>query len=236
MERGHNRKGKTPVIEKGKQYMRLYEAFEKLPDEKREKIFQACMEVFAEKGYEGASTNDIVKKAGISKGILFHYFGNKKNLYMYVLDKTLDRAIDKITAGYRTSSADLFERITMTGILKLRLALEEPLVYKLIYVTFVNTPEALREDAQERYKKLYGIALPLLFDGLDMSKIRNGVDPDKAIEVVLFFMEGLQAKYLEAYRNMTPEQALSSLDKLTEDSFVYMDILRKGIYGTEHHL
>lgn len=210
--------------------MNLYEVFEKLPVEKREKIFQACAEVFAEKGYEGASTNDIIKRAGISKGILFHYFGTKKNLYLFVLDKTLDKAIDKITAGYKVAPPDLFERIIATGMLKLKLALEEPLIYKLIYVTFVNTPKSLRMDVQERYKKLYDIALPMLFDGLDFSKIRSGVDPNKAIEVVLLFMEGLQAKYIEAYKDLPPEQALSMMDKLMEDSMAYMDILKKGIY------
>lgn len=211
--------------------MPSYEVFENLPDEKRDKIFQASMEVFAEKGYEGASTNDIIKRAGISKGILFHYFGNKENLYLYVLDKTLDSAIEKITAGYSMAPPDLFERITATGMLKLKLALEEPLVYKLIFVTFVNTPQSIREAVQERYKRLYEIALPMLFDGLDLSHIRNGVDHNKAIEVVVLFMEGLQAKYIEAFKNMSPDETLSMMDKLEQDSMVYMDILKKGIYG-----
>lgn len=211
--------------------MPSYEVFENLPDEKRDKIFQASMEVFAEKGYEGASTNDIIKRAGISKGILFHYFGNKENLYLYVLDKTLDSAIEKITAGYSMAPPDLFERITATGMLKLKFALEEPLVYKLIFVTFVNTPQSIREAVQERYKRLYEIALPMLFDGLDLSHIRNGVDHNKAIEVVVLFMEGLQAKYIEAFKNMSPDEALSMMDKLEQDSIVYMDILKKGIYG-----
>lgn len=211
--------------------MSSYEAFEKLPDEKREKIFQASLEVFAEKGYESASTNDIVKRAGISKGILFHYFGNKMNLYLYVLDKTLDEALEKFNAGYRLASPDLFERVIATGILKLKIALEEPLAYKLIFVTFINTPESLMEAVQDRYKKLYDIALPMLFDGLDFTKLRSGVDPNKAMEVVLLFMEGFQAKYIEAYKNIPADQALVLMNKLMEDSRVYMDILKKGVYG-----
>jgi len=211
--------------------MHIHEAFEKLPDEKKEKILQTSMEVFAEKGYEGASTNDIVKRAGISKGILFHYFGNKRNLYLYVLDRTLDKAVEKISNGYRSAPADLFERITVTGMLKLKLALEEPLVYKLIFSSFVNTPESLREAMQERYKKLYDIAIPMLLEGIDFSKLRSGIDPYKAIEVLLFFMEGYQAKYIEKWKNMTADQTLTQMDKLVEDRMVYMEILKKGIYG-----
>mgnify|MGYP001006429114 FL=1 len=54
-----------------------------IDEQKRQRVIRASIEEFA-KGYEVASTNEIVRKAGISKGLLFHYFGNKKNLYMSV--------------------------------------------------------------------------------------------------------------------------------------------------------
>jgi AcrR family transcriptional regulator len=208
------------------------EAFEKLPPEKKEKIVQAGMECFAEKGYEGASTNEIVKRAGISKGILFHYFGNKKNFYLYILNKVMETMVEKICTGYRDAPPDLFERLMFKGMLKLRLSLEEPLLYRMIYVTFVNTPEDLKEEAQQWYNRLYGMAIPMLLDGLDLSKVRSGVDPNKAIETVLLFMEGLQAKYMEAYKKIPADQALSTMDQLLKESRVYMDILKKGVYGS----
>ncbi len=97
-----------------------------------------CLEEFADKGDEGTPTNDIVNKAGISKGILFHYLANKKNLYLYVLDKTIERTIEKFKAAYSAApTTDLFERISLSGMIKLRLSLEEPLAYKLIFGTFI---------------------------------------------------------------------------------------------------
>ena len=50
----------------------MYESFENLPEDKKKRIIEASIEEFAKKGYEKASTNNIVKTAGISKGILFH--------------------------------------------------------------------------------------------------------------------------------------------------------------------
>lgn len=211
--------------------MSSYEVFEKLPEDKREKILLSCMEVFADNGYERASTNEIVQKAGISKGILFHYFGNKKNLFLYILDKTLDRTIDLLYSGIGTLPADIFERISITGMMKLKIAVEQPLLYKLIYVTFINTPDSLKGAIQERYKKLYDIALPMLYDGLDYSKLRSGVDPQKAVEVLVLFMEGLQAQYIEAFKNISAEQSLLLMDKMKDDTYSYIEILKKGIYG-----
>lgn len=211
--------------------MPSYEVFEKLPNEKKEKIIKACMEVFAEKGYEGASTNAIVQKAGISKGILFHYFGNKKDLYLYILDRTLGKAVDELNSYQEPLPSDIFERIIVTGTIKLKMAIEQPLMYKLLFITFVNTPDPLKAAAQERYKKLYDIALPMLYNGLDYSKMRKDIDPKKAIEVMTLFMEGLQAQYMETLKNLSAEQSFVIMDKLRAETLEYMDILKKGIYG-----
>ena len=53
----------------------------------RERILRAAVAAFGEHGYEGASTNQICADAGISKGLLFHYFKSKENLFMEVLER-----------------------------------------------------------------------------------------------------------------------------------------------------
>ncbi|MBC7338085.1 MAG: helix-turn-helix transcriptional regulator, partial [Clostridia bacterium] len=65
-----------------------------LPPDRREKLLEAAIREFAEKGYGGASTNAIVREAGISKGLLFHYFGSKKDLFLAALDRCLEVQMD----------------------------------------------------------------------------------------------------------------------------------------------
>ena len=67
-----------------------------LPEDKRRKILQASLNEFAAHGYLGASTNRIVAAAGISKELLFHYFGSKKKLFLYVLDYTIRHLTEKM--------------------------------------------------------------------------------------------------------------------------------------------
>lgn len=209
----------------------MYEGFENLPEAKKERILDACMEEFANKGYEGASTNEIVKRAGISKGILFHYFKNKKNLYLYLLDKTIDHTVRKFYSYGENAPDDLFERILFDGMIKLRISYEEPLVYKLIYRTFINTPDDLKDEVTVRYERIYENSVPAFLEGLDLSGIRSGVDPKKAVDVILIFMEGLMNRYTEAYKNIPAEQAFALADKIMDDSREYIDIMKKGIYG-----
>ena len=64
----------------------MNEKFFDLKKEKQDRIMGAAMEMFAESGYEHASTDDMVKRAHISKGLLFHYFGSKLGLYTFLYD------------------------------------------------------------------------------------------------------------------------------------------------------
>ena len=50
-------------------------------DQRKDRILEAALIEFADKGYKKASTNTIVREAGVSKGLLFHYYKSKKDLY-----------------------------------------------------------------------------------------------------------------------------------------------------------
>lgn len=59
--------------------------FRQLDSEKAQRIIDAAVSEFAEKGYEAANTNRIAKAAEISVGSLFQYFKTKENLFRYVI-------------------------------------------------------------------------------------------------------------------------------------------------------
>jgi AcrR family transcriptional regulator len=56
----------------------------KTKEVRREEILDAAMEVFAEQGYHGASTEEIARRAGISQPYVFRLFGTKKDLFIAV--------------------------------------------------------------------------------------------------------------------------------------------------------
>ncbi|WP_160115357.1 TetR/AcrR family transcriptional regulator [Varibaculum vaginae] len=59
--------------------------FQQLDPKKAQRIINAAVTEFAEKGYEAANTNEIAKTAGIAVGSLFQYFKTKENLFRYVI-------------------------------------------------------------------------------------------------------------------------------------------------------
>ncbi len=54
-----------------------------LPEEKQKRIINAAYVVFAGSSYQKASMSRVAAAGGISKSLLFHYFQNKKELYLY---------------------------------------------------------------------------------------------------------------------------------------------------------
>ncbi|MBQ8966737.1 TetR/AcrR family transcriptional regulator [Ruminococcus sp.] len=62
----------------------MNDSFFELPEEKRLRIINAGLRVFARYGYKKSPMNEIAAEAGISKSLLFYYFRNKKELYLYL--------------------------------------------------------------------------------------------------------------------------------------------------------
>src|SRR5690349_13558588 len=53
----------------------------------RERILAAAFREFADKGLDGARVDEIAARAGVNKGMLYHYFGNKERLFQAALER-----------------------------------------------------------------------------------------------------------------------------------------------------
>ena len=205
-------------------------AFDKLNEEKRNTIIDVCLEEFAEKGYEKASTNVIVNKAGISKGLLFHYFGSKKKLYLYLLDMTMQHFYDRMLKLQGKPKEDLFERIIQSGMIKVQLAYEAPLMYKLIMEAFIDTPIGMEEDIQVRYQKMYKQSMPGVFENIDYTKFRDDIDKSKAIEFMSLCLDALYGKYVKMAKGKATKLSIEETKAMIKEQYEFVDMLKYGIY------
>lgn len=116
----------------------MYQKFFDTDAARQDKIITAATKEFALYGYDNASTNRIVAGSDISKGILFHYFGNKKNLFDFIADYCnlvlTGDYFDKIN----TEETDFF--VLLRQILELRFHLTE--LYPYVFLFF----DKLKDD------------------------------------------------------------------------------------------
>ena len=208
----------------------MYENFERIPSEQQHRILEACLEEFARNGYEQASTNAIVKRAGIPKGTLFYFFGNKKTLYLYLIDYAVGRYIERNNNQNEALPPDLFERLLARGELRMQFAIQEPLLYQFFFNAFLHTPEEIRAEMAVRYGEYATASRQLLYDGLDLSKFKEDINIEMAIDLTNLVLEGIFSRYAQQLSQGTPEQALAFVEQLTTQVRSYFELLKSGFY------
>ena len=87
----------------------MNERFFSLPEEKQQAIINAGYRVFSQNSYKNSPMSEIADAAGISKSLLFHYFRNKKELYMFLWDKCAGITIEYLTKYGCYGQDGLFE-------------------------------------------------------------------------------------------------------------------------------
>ena len=86
----------------------MNEKFFSLPEQKRQTIINAGYRVFSQNSYKNSPMSEIAAEAGISKSLLFHYFQNKKDLYLYLWDNCARMTIEVLTRYGCYTQEELF--------------------------------------------------------------------------------------------------------------------------------
>jgi len=208
----------------------MSDRFKRVPHEEQERIIRACLEEFSEKEYQRASTNRIVKKAGIPKGTLFYYFGSKKQLFLYVLDRAVGRYANLVNEFSEKMPEELFERLLYRAQVKLKAGAADPILYRFFHKVFLDVPESLNEEMAIRFRKYASGSAENLLEGVDRSRFRDGVDVETAVRMIHLMLDGLLNKYADLLKDTGPEESLQIVDAVSVEIQEYFRMIREGIY------
>ncbi|WP_255788691.1 TetR/AcrR family transcriptional regulator, partial [Mycobacteroides abscessus] len=67
--------------------------------ERRRQLIDVARSLFAERGYEATSIEEIAQRAGVSKPVVYEHFGGKEGLYAVVVDREMSVLLDGITSS-----------------------------------------------------------------------------------------------------------------------------------------
>lgn len=88
---------------------KLNEKFFHLPQEKQQAIINMGYRVFSQNTYKKSPMSEIAAAAGISKALLFHYFTNKRELYLFLWQKSTETTIEYLQKYDCYAGSDVFE-------------------------------------------------------------------------------------------------------------------------------
>ena len=132
-------------------------------DARRSRILEAALVEFADKGYKKASTNTIVREANVSKGLLFHYFISKKELYLHLYRHARKSITNELYEKVNFADRDVLNRIQESTIVKIESYLSHPLFVKLFEsIESLQDADMVKEivdfnnsTTEETYEKLF---------------------------------------------------------------------------------
>ena len=119
-------------------------------------LLEAAAEVFAERGYDGASVDEIARTAGVSVGSIYSRFGNKQALFRALMADFLERDVtlarDRLAGGLAEGLSGMDERLLETADSRHRTLLDAE-----TWVSAMRSPE-LREALAEHDRETRGAA------------------------------------------------------------------------------
>ena len=192
----------------------MNEKFFDLKKEKQDRMINAALKVFALHGYQHAGTDDIVREAAISKGLLFHYFGSKLGVYEFVYDYSVRYLLLELSTTVDAKETDLFTLMQQVECGKMRAMCGYPYLQQFLNrAQMEDVSEALlaveerKRQLEETFDTIYARAdlqsytspedviklrkmLELTIKGLLNEKVLEGaLQPEMFYEEVLTYLE-----------------------------------------------
>ena len=206
----------------------MNEAFYELPEEKQKAIYNASMEVFGEYEYKRASTDLIASKAGVSKGLLFYYFGDKKGLYLYLLEYSYGYVTGQMAALRDSRETDFFRILVDVQACKLRILSEHPDIMMFVIRTYYEESLQVRPETRRSYQEVYEESMERILRQMDQRKFREGILPRQAVNIVMWMAEG----FMQRFQGRTWE--IQELTAANQEFLEHVDALRRCFYRPEY--
>ncbi len=204
-----------------------FEKFENLPQERQELILGAATEAFGQNSYKGASTEDIARKAGISKGLLFFYFKNKRQLYLYLMDSLAEKITNLVVDDAFYEIDDFFELLLYTSTKKRSVLERFPHILEYSIRAFYPDHKDIKDTMNGWTQRQIDAMFKLYFKNVDFSKFRDGVDPRYVIDLLIWMADG----YMHQQRSTRQR---ISLDAMMEEMYRWCDVLKAYAYKEEY--
>ncbi|UZQ51284.1 TetR/AcrR family transcriptional regulator [Clostridium kluyveri] len=202
--------------------------FERLEEPRKTQLINAALKEFSVKGYDKASTNIIAKESGLSKSLLFHYVDSKRELFLMLYDYAITTLLNDFFDAIDLTQKDLLKRCQQIAFVKIDLLHKSPALFDFFKIAVDTVSNDVKPELDKRNKDLRHISFDKLFAGVDKSLFRDDIDPDKAIDLIIWFLNGLADVLQQKVNHLRMEEI--NYEALIEESNTYFSIMKKCFY------
>lgn len=204
----------------------MNEKFFALPESKRRGIINSGLEVFAKNSYKKASTQEIAAKAGISKGLLFHYFRNKREFYNFLYSYSEDLLRDSLTQMPAETERDFFAVMTWAMERRIELIRDNPWLARFAARAYYSKNEDISPDMDMAVENTMSGVMERYFKNLDIAAFKDEVEPERILNMLIWLADGCIHQQ-ERKGNL-------DVDALVEEFRFWCCLLRRSVYKEEY--
>ncbi len=154
----------------------MNEKFFSLPTAKQQAILHAGYRVFSQNSYRNSPMSEIAAEAGISKSLLFHYFRNKKELYLFLWDQCAKTTIAFLTKYDCYGQTNLFESMERGMRAKMEIIRLYPDMSCFTIRAFYEKDPEISAAIQRSYHRHFNLKADQTRLNLDPQQFRPGLD------------------------------------------------------------
>ena len=192
----------------------------------RFKILQTALNEFANYSYEKSSINRICTDGNISKGVMYHHFKDKDELYLLCVRYCYDTMLDYYKSKLK-GNEDWREEIKNFLDIRYHFFRENPLLQKIFFNTLLKMPDHLKGEIKKITKSLDELNYQFSMKILKKIKIRHGLKPEEIIFLLDAVQNMLNEKfYGKAQKSEEIEEISQEYDRTAEK---WIDIMLYGI-------
>lgn len=201
--------------------------FENLPDERQEAIVNAAVEAFGRNDYKGASTETIARKAGISKGLLFFYFKNKKELYLYLMERLMEKVSDLVVDDAFYEIDDFFDLLVYASESKRKVLAKFPYLLEFSIRAYYPEHKDIKETMDGWTQRQIDLMFSTYFKNVRFDRFRDDVDPKYVLNLLIWMADG----YLHQQRAL--HQRID-IDDMMDEMYRWCEMLKGYAYKEEY--
>jgi AcrR family transcriptional regulator len=183
---------------------RTSEQFEEIREEKKTLIMETALDLFATQGFYSTSIQDIAKKAGISKGLLYNYFDSKEELMRSIIMKGLD---DILVFFDPDHDGILTQKEIQYFIGETFRIMQENVDFWKLYIAIITQPPVLKL-ADKKFSEVSGRLW-----GMIEAYFQQQGDPDPKVSARIFvsLLDGIGMHYIMDPENFPLESVKQRL-------------------------
>jgi TetR/AcrR family transcriptional regulator len=202
--------------------VRFLEKFLTLPIEKQNMIIDAALKTFGANGYKKASISDIAAAAGISKAMVFHYFGTKKALYLYLINLCGTIIMNEVNEKFDNSITDFFDRIKMSSSIEVSVMKRYAAIPSFLANVYFEKDEEVKDDIKAALDSGEDFRNKIAFDGVDTSRFKDGVDLKLLMKMLYWIADGFT-------KQLSSESEIH-FDTMMDEFNECLDMLKSNLY------